>query len=98
MTFLRVVIPLYPPCLSMIFSEKRFPLFGILLWPRDSPLHAPAQDGAPLDELEDHRLDEEPDQDHREQAGEHLRGLELGARLEDVPAEPAGARRDPEHE
>jgi hypothetical protein len=33
MTFLRIVIPLYPFDLSMIFSENRYPLFRIMLWP-----------------------------------------------------------------
>jgi len=31
MTFLRIVIPLYLIGLSMIFSENRDPLFGIML-------------------------------------------------------------------
>jgi hypothetical protein len=31
MTFLRIVIPLYLYDLSMIFSEKRHPLFRIML-------------------------------------------------------------------
>ena len=76
MTFLNCH-PAPSPCVSMIPSENRFPLFRIMR-PRDSSLHAPAQDGAPLDEPEDHRFDQQADQDHREQAGEHLRGLELG--------------------
>src|SRR6202022_3722001 len=33
MTFLRIVTPLYLFCWSMIFSENRFPLFGIMLCP-----------------------------------------------------------------
>jgi len=32
MTFLRIVIPLYLFDLSMIFSENRYPLFGIMLY------------------------------------------------------------------
>jgi len=31
MIFLRIIIPLYLVCSSMIFSENRFPLFGIML-------------------------------------------------------------------
>jgi len=31
MTFLRIVIPLYLVILSMILSENRYPLFGIML-------------------------------------------------------------------
>jgi len=31
MTFLRIVIPLWLFCLSMIFSENRLPLFRIKL-------------------------------------------------------------------
>jgi len=31
MTLLRIVIPLYLFWSSMIFSENRFPLFGIML-------------------------------------------------------------------
>jgi len=31
MTFLRIVISLLASCLSMIFSENRVPLFGIML-------------------------------------------------------------------
>jgi len=31
MTFLRIVIPLYRYVGSMIFSENRLPLFGIML-------------------------------------------------------------------
>jgi len=31
MTFLRIVIPLYLFCSSMIFSENRYPLFLIML-------------------------------------------------------------------
>src|SRR3979490_2283768 len=31
LTFLRIVIPLYLFCLSMIFSENRYPLFRIML-------------------------------------------------------------------
>jgi len=31
MTFLRIVIPLYLIDSSMIFSENRYPLFGIML-------------------------------------------------------------------
>jgi hypothetical protein len=32
MTFLRIVIPLYLFCLSMIFSDNRFALFRIMLY------------------------------------------------------------------
>ena len=63
-----------------------------------SSLHAPEIDRACLDGAEDHRFDQQADQDDREQAGEHGRGVEVVARLEDVPADAAGARRHAEHQ
>src|SRR5690606_29619340 len=62
-----------------------------------SALHAPAPHGAGLDRLEDHVLDEQPEQDHGQKAREHVRDQELILALEDIPAEAAGARADPEH-
>jgi len=32
MTFLRVIISIFNYAWSMIFSENRYPLFGIMLW------------------------------------------------------------------
>ena len=50
MTFLRIVIPLYLSCLSMILSENRFPLFRIMLLEGHaySPLFAPDDAAWPL--------------------------------------------------
>ncbi len=56
---------------------------------RGSVLEAPFQDRAALDGAEDHVLDHEADQDHREEAGEDRRDFKEIAVLEDEPAEPA---------
>src|SRR5258708_1260983 len=64
----------------------------------ESVPHTPALDGASLDGAEDEIFDGEPDQDHRKQAGEHVRDLELVLVLLDEPAEPTGAGRYAEHE
>src|SRR5664280_1252751 len=63
-----------------------------------SGLHAPALDCSGLDEAKHHVLDREPDQDDGEQAGKHFRNVELIFAFEDVPAEPALARRHAEYE
>src|SRR5215211_4112118 len=51
-----------------------------------STLHTPAPYRSVFDRPEDHALDHEADDDDGEQAGEHRRGLELVAVLEDEPA------------
>src|SRR4029079_5919528 len=63
-----------------------------------SAFHAPAAHGASLDSAEDHVLDEQTEEDHRQQPGEHLRDPELVLVLEDVPPEAARARAHSEHE
>src|SRR5437667_12483203 len=65
---------------------------------RRSRLHAPAPHRAPLDGAEDQALDDQADRHHGEQAGEHVRGLQQVAVLEYVPAEPAAAGGDAEHQ
>src|SRR5215831_1814525 len=66
--------------------------------PYELPLHAPALDGRVLDRAEDHALDEEPDENHGDEAGEHRRNFQLVLIFEDEPAEAAAARGDAEHE
>lgn len=54
---------------------------------RGSNLHPPAPHGAIFDRLEDHVLDEQAKQNHRQQAGEDVRYQQLVLVLEDVPAD-----------
>src|SRR4051794_26219550 len=69
-----------------------------MLWFSLLALHAPATDRAALDGAEDDVLDHESDQDHGEEAGEHIRNLELVLVLVDEPAEATGPGRHAEHQ
>src|SRR4051794_9934824 len=61
-------------------------------------LHAPALHGSLFDETEDHAFDNEPDGHDREQAGEHIGGVEQVAVLENVPAQAAASGGDAEYQ
>src|ERR1043166_3378903 len=63
-----------------------------------SRLHAPAPDGLLLDGAENHVLDHEADDDHRQEAGEDVGDIEGVLVLEDEPAEAALAGADAAHE
>jgi hypothetical protein len=54
-----------------------------------SVLHSPTLHGFGFDEAEDHILHEQPNQDDRQQTGEHLWDRKIVLGLEDVPAKPA---------
>src|SRR2546426_2029009 len=71
----------------------------IIAWPTvASALHAPATHGSRFDAAKDHVLDQKPDDDHGQKAGEHAGNLELILVLVDEPTQPPGARRDAEDE
>src|SRR5665213_2131247 len=63
-----------------------------------SGLHPPTAHGALLDHAEDQVLDDEADDDHRQQAGEHVGDLQRVLVLVDVPAEAARSGADAEHQ
>src|SRR5258705_9046260 len=63
-----------------------------------SILHAPFAHRARFNDAKDHVLDEEPDYDDRQQAGEYVRNLELVLVLVDEPTQSARSRRHAEYQ
>jgi hypothetical protein len=70
-------------------ERHKLPHRGGRAWPSCSYLHAPPSHSALFNRPEDHVLDKQSEQDHREQSGKDFRDQQLILVLEDVPADAA---------
>src|SRR5688572_2644626 len=92
-TLREIVSAFSPSSLSSLtvlppHSERLTPQPQLPPWPLRQ--HAPASNGAVFDRPEDHILDEQPEQDDGQQAGEHVRDQQLVLVLVDEPADASG--------
>jgi hypothetical protein len=89
----RLSASIEPACGGSSFSQRPSltPLNSVIL-------HTPLAHGHGLDATEHEPFHGKADQDHGQQAGEHVRCLQRIASFEDVPAEAGRTARDAEHE